>query len=132
LLSNSIPGNKLQNTKQRVRLLLNEDKIPLIAAAFDATELVGLYSLMWRDPVNLPQFSPWLNSVYVKPKYRGRGIGTQLVHHALELSKQLGVEVLYLETRDRQSLYSRIGFEPLCQGTVLGEAVTVMSRATGK
>ena len=126
-----IPGNKIENTQKRIRNFLNKDKIPLCVVCFDNNTLTGVYSLMLNDQANTRGLSPWLGSVYVKPEYRNKGIGTRLVKHALELSKNLGYETLYLHTSDKQALYSRVGFNFIYETNVNGEKVSVMSKHQG-
>ena len=51
----------------------------------------------------------------VHPKYRQRGVGTQLLTHALNMAKTLGAKKVTLEVRvsniSAQSLYKKFGFQ---------------------
>ena len=90
--------------------------------------LVGFYSLMLNDPANLENFSPWLGSVFVKPEFRGQGIGTKLVEHALGLTRRIGIDTLYLRTPNKQAMYSRIGFINIQEIEIRGKMFMVMKK----
>ena len=55
-----------------------------------------------------------INNVAVRPQFRGAGIGTALLHHALHEGKQLGARRATLEVRASNEaarrLYERLGF----------------------
>ena len=66
-------------------------------------------------------FSPtgskaWIEDVVVDTSHRGRGYGRQLVAHAIEEAKRLGVEQLMLTSNPARvaanQLYQAMGFEP--------------------
>jgi ribosomal protein S18 acetylase RimI-like enzyme len=53
--------------------------------------------------------------MYVRPKFRGLGLGKLMLHHLAAYAQQNGVKVLRLETGIHQkeaiSLYERFGFQ---------------------
>ena len=55
-----------------------------------------------------------INNVAVRPQFRGHGIGSALLHHALAEAKQLGARRATLEVRASNTaarrLYERLGF----------------------
>jgi [ribosomal protein S18]-alanine N-acetyltransferase len=55
-----------------------------------------------------------INNVAMRPKFRGRGIGTALLHHALAAGQKLGARRATLEVRasndGARRLYDRLGF----------------------
>jgi ribosomal-protein-alanine N-acetyltransferase len=55
-----------------------------------------------------------INNVAMRPAYRGRGIGTALIHHVLEEGRRLGARRATLEVRASNTaalrLYERLGF----------------------
>ena len=55
-----------------------------------------------------------INNVAVRPQFRGRGIGTALLHHVLAEARQLGARRATLEVRasnePARRLYERLGF----------------------
>ena len=54
-----------------------------------------------------------LKYVYVEDEYRGRGIVTQLMEHALAYGRDYGCPFVFVETMNFQALgfYQKIGFE---------------------
>ncbi len=87
-----------------------------LLAESDAGEPVGQLGLTfewsdWRNGVFW-----WLQSVYVRPEYRGQGILRALYDRVLKLSKDRGVcgIRLYVEQENRaaQQAYCRLGLEP--------------------
>lgn len=53
----------------------------------------------------------WLGDVFVLPEHRGRGLGVELVHEAVEHEPERDC-AWYLNTRDAHALYARFGFLP--------------------
>jgi [ribosomal protein S18]-alanine N-acetyltransferase len=55
-----------------------------------------------------------INNVAIRPKFRGRGIGTALLHHVLAEARNLGARRATLEVRasndGARRLYDRLGF----------------------
>jgi ribosomal-protein-alanine N-acetyltransferase len=55
-----------------------------------------------------------INNVALRPKFRGRGIGTALLHHVLTEARNLGARRATLEVRasneGARRLYDRLGF----------------------
>jgi carbonic anhydrase len=67
-----------------------------------------------------------LRRMYVAPEGRGHGIAPMLLRAATRVSRQLGAEVLRLETmpwlmKDAVRMYLRAGFVPIQHYTPLGE-----------
>ena len=84
----------------------------LFYALFDETELLcGFYCLMIIDS------EAELLNIAVASYFRRCGGGTALLSHALELSKDRGVETVFLEVRESntpaRNLFRRFGFEEL-------------------
>jgi putative acetyltransferase len=73
---------------------------------------VGLYPL---DPTTIE-----LRKMYLAPSARGRGLGRQLLQHAVREARALGFDRMTLETasvlKEAIALYRRCGFEPFDTG----------------
>ena len=58
-----------------------------------------------------------LQKMYLDSEFRGKGLGNQLMEKCLEVSKEKGIEELYLETLDSMKeanfLYQKFGFQKL-------------------
>ncbi len=105
---------------------LAKRKIPTCFVARDGEKILGSASLIVSDMDTRPELTPWLASVYVDAKERGRGIGTALVRRVVEEAKALGVETLYLFTPDRESFYARMGWTTIEKTIYHNEHVTIM------
>ncbi|MBN1682165.1 GNAT family N-acetyltransferase [Candidatus Bathyarchaeota archaeon] len=54
----------------------------------------------------------WIGNLIVKPEFRGRGIGKELMNHAINRLKLNGVESIRLDSVEKAvNLYNRIGFQ---------------------
>ena len=67
------------------------------------------YSLEYRGR------DAFIDELYLRPKHRGQGIGTQMLTFAEETCRVLGVQALHLEVDfenpDAQRLYHRVGYQ---------------------
>ncbi len=88
---------------------------------------LGSASLVTFDMDTKMELSPWLASVFVAPEYREKGIGSALVRRVMEEARDIGIEVLYLFTPDRESFYARLGWTVLERTVYRGESVVIMS-----
>lgn len=76
------------------------------------------------DAESLPD-ELYINTISVNPKFRGNGIGTQLLHYAETVAKQQGIGkiALNVETGKEKAirLYERVGYEIVSPWTIIGE-----------
>jgi len=71
--------------------------IPSSLVAVDgAGDWLGSVSLLREDHPQIPQYSPWLASLYVRPQARGRGLGRALVQRAVAEAGAAGTGRLHL------------------------------------
>lgn len=104
------PGATLETRIAKVRNHLNRDSLPLAVVAFDESGPLGTASLIVSDMEHRPELTPWLASVLVTPKSRGRGIGSALIRRIIEECRGLGVGKAYLWTDKEERLYSKLGW----------------------
>ncbi len=106
--------------------------LPEIYAAVGPNgELLGLASLV--ADVDLPgatEPGPWLAAVFVTPEARSHGIGSTLVQHVVERSRQRGDAALYLYTDDHEGWYASKGWTSLRRTPLNGIDHIVMSMPT--
>jgi len=81
-------------------------------------EPLGAASLVRNDLVwckRNPGLSPWLSSLFVKGKMRGRGLGARLVQEVARTARSMGFSELYVavcpDKKDLNKWYERQGFE---------------------
>lgn len=78
-----------------------------------------------------------LKRMFVRPRFRGQGLGKTLVNHLANYAKEHGIEVLRLETGNMQvealNLYVRMGFRHILPfGVYVGSATSIcMEKAIG-
>ena len=75
-----------------------------VVGLYDGDRQVG-FARAFSDGVSLV----YLADVYVLPEYRGRGLGTELVHEIVENGPLSSVRWI-LHTRDAHRLYEKVGF----------------------
>ncbi len=80
----------------------------LIALSEDGT-LVGSAGIL-QTTITHKYLTPWLSSVYVPDKFRGKGIASKLSLRAVAEAATLGYKRLYLFTPLSEALYARIGW----------------------
>ncbi len=81
-------------------------------------ELIGFItgSIMQRPPVVLPLRDGLIDNAYVKPTWRGKGIGTHLTHMMLDWFRLQGVAEVrihyQISNKGAKAFWERIGFRP--------------------
>ena len=119
------PGETLEQRIIRMQPFLNDELIPSTYIAFDDI-LFGSAAIVESDMDSRPCLSPWLASVFVKPEYRNRGIGSALVRHVMQQAKLSDIEKLYLYTPDREAFYLRLGWKRIDTEHYHGHEVVIM------
>jgi predicted N-acetyltransferase YhbS len=91
-------------------------------------EVAGSVSLLEHDDIAdvRPDLSPWLASLLVVPKHRGRGYGRELAAFCADQARTLGYAMLYLYTHTHPDYYAQLGWHFVERRTVRGDEVTVM------
>ena len=84
------------------------DKIPLSLVALADGALAGTINLIENDDDKRTHLRPWLAALVVRPEFRGRGIGSELVRSLLGESRRLGLRTVYFGT-DSPGFYARLG-----------------------
>ncbi len=85
--------------------------LPLTLIAVSKDKLLGSVNIVDCDMDARSDLKPWLAQLYVVAPERGKGIGSALVHAAVERSMKLGFGYIYLYTSGTlPSFYERIGW----------------------
>lgn len=103
-----------------------DGRIPATLLLLDDHHLAGSVSLVYDDLPTHPQFNPWLASLFVFPKYRGRRLAAQLVAEARRQFTANGFDRFYLFTEARAPFFTRLGFQPIESSELNGHAITLM------
>ncbi|MGY6274297.1 GNAT family N-acetyltransferase [Methylomonas sp. MgM2] len=120
------PGQTLEQRIAYMQAYLNEGLVPSTFIA-EGPELMGSAAIIAKDMDTKPDWTPWLASVFVAPKYRNRGVGSRLVEHVMQQAQDAGIDRLFLFTPDRVSFYQRLGWTMLAEEAYRGHTVTVMT-----
>lgn len=103
-----VPDVTPQRMAERLAQACSSDQLPLCRVALDGDTPVGVVNLIDYDDPNPRVGSPWLAGMVVVPAWRGRGVGSQLVHAVLEDARRLGQRCVFLGT-DGPGFYERLG-----------------------
>lgn len=105
------------------------DTLPITLVLVKDGELVGAGSIKLTEPGTKEGLSPWLAGIYVKPQYRGLGLGRDIVLALEAKARQLGVEALYLSADSAVDFYLSLGWQVLERLESLGvRDVALMSK----
>ena len=92
-------------------------------------ELAGSVSVIAEDALEFSdRGSPWLASLYVHPRFRGRGFGAQLTQAAECAARDAGFPRLHLFTPEHEAFYQRLGWRTDEHAPLRGEVVALMSK----
>lgn len=121
----------LSNSEHAREVGLAAESAPQCSPA-RSPDWLGSVSLLHQDHADMPQFSPWLASLYVRPQARGRGIATALLAHAIVAARRLAVPRLYLYcTLPLLGFYSKSGWQLYARLPLGPLQVAVMAIDTG-
>jgi len=102
--------------------------VEVFAAINQAEELLGLATLV--DDDELPgaiEPGPWLAAVFVVPEARKLGVGSALINHVVNRSRELGYSEMFLYTEDQQEWYQKRGWT-YTRDTLLNDMKHVVMR----
>ena len=85
--------------------------------------VVGSYALLRSDLNSRQDLSPWLACLYIEPDWRSRGLGAELLEHAIHEVRTQGYRSLYLCT-DLDGYYERYNWIHIGRGYEIDGAET--------
>ena len=88
--------------------------------------LLGSVSLVLDDLPGHPGLNPWLASLFVFPKFRGRGLGRVLTQKALDSLHEHRYPHAFVFTEDQVPFFSKLGFSVHGPAQANGHPVTIM------
>ncbi len=125
----NVPGNSVEQTIDRLNKKLNRDKLPLPVLAVEAEKILGVAQLKLHEMDIYPEREFWLGSLFVEPKFRGKGIGSALANKIVAIAADFGIKELYLQTEAVDGgLYQQLGWDSIETVRYKGVDVTVMVR----
>jgi GNAT superfamily N-acetyltransferase len=75
---------------------IDDSKLPVSLVAIENGIPVGMVSLKENDVWSRKDLNPWLNSLYVVPEFRNRGIGKLLIEKVKKKAMDLNISRLFL------------------------------------
>lgn len=95
-----------------------------VAAAFYGEQFAGLlrYGLFWDE-------IPFMNMLWVKEEYRGKGVGTALVREWESLMAEKGYSAVMTSTQENetsQHFYRKLGYRDMGGFTPFGEEYEII------
>ncbi len=85
-----------------------------VYVAYLAGEAIGVSGLYRR--IETPPGIVWIGWLGVKAKFRGQGIGRELITHLMHEALEIGCQELWVFTEEKTAnFYQRLGFEVLGQ-----------------
>ena len=126
------PFKTVAQHEKKLRSRIGDHPPPETYVLLIRGEVAGSVSLLNYDDIAQvrPDLSPWLASLFVVPKHRGRGYGRRLAAHCVDQAQSLGFSTLYLYTHTHPEFYAALGWRVIEERTVRGAEVTVMSSLT--
>lgn len=84
--------------KEKVKRILEEDKVISILGLLDNDKLIGFISLFKYDGDETKKLTPWYATMYVKKEYRNKGYSKILNDAILNEAKKKGYDRIYLKS----------------------------------
>ena len=118
----------LEQRNIRLQEHLQRNALPTTFVAWHNGNPVGCAGLVANDLEALPEWIPWLASVFVLPEMRRQGIGAALVERVAAEAAGLGYPRLYLYTLDQMHFYRQLGWQLSHVRFYRGHDMSVMTR----
>mgnify|MGYP000178217169 FL=1 len=84
--------------KEKVKRILEEDKVISILGLLDNDKLIGFISLFKYDGDEMKNLTPWYATMYVKKEYRNKGYSKILNDAILNEVRKKGFDRIYLKS----------------------------------
>lgn len=124
-----IPRDK---TIQRLHTITADNSQFQIFMTLDGTPIStgGLYDhvgLLNKEP-RLKIYKKWLALVYTIPDKRHQGYGTLICNYIQDISKEIGLDTIYLFTDTAEQLYKRLGWTEMERVNVGDRNLVIMRK----
>ncbi len=107
--SEKLSSDKFKNyVKDKVKNILNKDKVISVLGLIDDNKLIGFISLFKSDGDKMMELTPWYATMYLKEEYRGNNYSKILNDSILKEAKNLGYSKVYLKTT-LKNYYEKFG-----------------------
>lgn len=103
-------GNAVQDL---AAFAASESILPVGIVAFDENTPIGVAALKSESLPSHRHLQPWAAAGLVRPSYRGRGVGAQMLDALLRHAHRLGFDRVYCGTATAVTLLRRCGWSQL-------------------
>ncbi len=124
--SYAFPKLELHEIQRGLNGRINENEMPITLIAHDERGVLGTASLNAVDMDILPEFTPWLSSVFVHPEHRGLGIAKTLAQEIEKIAKKMGYQKLYLFNPISHGVFEKLGWTVLKTIPVAGKEIAIL------
>jgi GNAT superfamily N-acetyltransferase len=104
-------------------------QLPVGLIAFYEEQLCGIAALTAHSIRTHPHLGPWAAAGFVLPPFRGRGVGSGLLHALEEVARGLGYSTMYCGTATAMGLLERHGWQWIERVRYDGEQVSIYHKA---
>jgi predicted N-acetyltransferase YhbS len=112
-----VPTRNLMKVREDYMANIGNTAPPLTWVAVCDGKPAGMIRLKEIDHIEREDLKPWLSSLYVHPRYRGREIARQLCAHVHQTAREtFFYGRIYLFTGSAQAFYEKLGYKRI--GTV--------------
>ncbi len=102
------------DVRESLRELLVNSSVGRAFLICDAESCIGYLVLSFDFSLEFGGKNAWIDELFIRPEWRGRGIGSTALEFASQAARDLGAKVLHLEVNRGNpaiDLYRRHGFE---------------------
>jgi len=110
----SIPKRTRRSSWPSVRELLVNPSAGLVFLVCEPDSRVGYLVLSFDFSLEYGGRNAWIDELFIRPEFRGKGIGSKVLDFAIQAAHECGAKVLHLEVNRGNpaiDLYRRHGFE---------------------
>ncbi len=126
---NGIERLTLETLTGELHERLADPTIGLTYLALSGAAVIGTVSLDRCDLPGHEARTPWLASLYVCPRARGRGLGRRLINHVIGTAAARGCPHLFLWTAGSPLRYEAVGFSTVETASYGGQPIRIMQTA---
>ncbi len=105
------PDNTIEVVLRLLRTHTEKDRVPCTVVVIAEGNPIGSCCVIENDCIHRPQYAPWVAAVYVKPKFRLRGVASSILQEAAQIAARVPVEALYIDCHVKTvSVYEQNGW----------------------
>ncbi|MBD5494662.1 MAG: GNAT family N-acetyltransferase [Lachnospiraceae bacterium] len=88
------------------------DEWESVFAATTEDEIIGFCTFLKTDYYPENRYSPWISTIFVDEKYRGKRISERMINKVIEYAKEQNFSKVYIPS-DMTGFYEKYGFQKI-------------------